>query len=68
MLNVVEVRIDGSLEGLKGDVTRANTVLIAYLLSLLITFIGDALLLRLLQDVWPDVPGTASSSPREETK
>ena len=66
MLNVVQVNMDGSLEGLEGDITKANTVIIAYLLNLLTTFIGDALLMRLLHDVWPDVPGHEFSS--EETK
>jgi hypothetical protein len=59
-LSAVQVRADGSLQGLDepqieqhqdGD---AGTILVAQLLGLLFTFIGAALTLRLVQDAWPD--------------
>jgi hypothetical protein len=34
---------------------RGGTEVVTQLLNLLITFIGEALTLRLVQDVWPDV-------------
>ncbi len=50
----VQTRPDGSLEGLKGEAAKAGPVLIAHLINLLITFIGEALTMRILQNVWPD--------------
>ena len=60
-LDGVHVRLDGSLEGLEGDAAKAHPVLVAYLLGLLNIFIGEALTLRLLKDVWPDLSGTEQS-------
>lgn len=61
MLDRVLVREDGSLEGMNelpnGKAAESGAVLIAALLSLLVTFIGEALTVQLLQDVWPDLPG-----------
>jgi hypothetical protein len=67
-LGAVEIAADGSLQGLDElgqqinkdkdrDQANANdggAILIAQLLGLLLTFIGEALTLRMLQDVWPD--------------
>jgi hypothetical protein len=55
-LNAVQVAADGSLQGelepqLDND---QGVILVAQLLGLLLTFIGEALTLRLVQDVWPD--------------
>ncbi len=54
---------DGSIGGLTGSsaTTKAvsaedMTALIAHLLNLLITFIGEPLTLRLIQEAWPEVP------------
>ena len=48
-----------SLEAAAGlpedEIARGETVLIAQLVALLITFIGEALTLRLLQEAWPEV-------------
>ncbi len=40
-LSEVQVKQDGSLEGLEGDAAQAHPILVGYLLSLLITFIGE---------------------------
>ena len=60
-LSVVQVAADGSLEGLdelasqtdKEQARDEGAILIAQLLGLLLTFIGDDLTLRLVQDEWP---------------
>jgi hypothetical protein len=67
-LSVVQVKPDGSMEGLEGAAGAATPVLVTYLLSLLITFIGDTLTMRLLYDIWPDLPGAASTALVKETK
>ncbi len=62
-MKTVQVKADGSLEGLnevestsgKGKIAREESVLVAHLLGLLLTFIGEALMLRLVQDAWPKV-------------
>jgi hypothetical protein len=59
-LNAVQVKPDGSLEGLNGlrneEAAEAGVTLIAQLLGLLGTFIGENLMLRLVRDLWPDLP------------
>ena len=63
-LNAVQVRADGSLEGLDGHGHGPGTgvgedggaVVVAHLLGLLATFIGEPLVLRLVRDAWPDAP------------
>jgi hypothetical protein len=63
-LDSVQVRADGSLEGLdaaerqQGVVPggEAGVVVVAQLLGLLVTFIGEPLTLRLVHDAWPDAP------------
>jgi hypothetical protein len=59
-LDVVVVQSDGSLAGLSPDDGRSKTelaesevVLVAHLLGLLVTFVGEALMLRLVNDAWP---------------
>lgn len=62
-LRAAHVNAEGVLAG-SGAVTqlgqkqmaKAEAVLIAHLLAMLFAFIGEALTLRLLQDVWPDAP------------
>ena len=62
-LSVVQVAADGSLKGLDGLEPQIDNkpagdegaILIAQLLGLLLTFIGEGLTLRLVQDVWPEV-------------
>ena len=61
-LSAVQVAADGSLKGLdelasQGDKEEAidgGAILIAQLIGLLLTFIGNDLTLRLVQDVWPE--------------
>jgi len=55
-LGAWEVKPDGSLQGLNGEAARSGAVLIAHLIGLMITFIGEYLTLRLLHDVWLDLP------------
>jgi hypothetical protein len=59
-LQAVNVKPDGSLEGLEAvavDPTHggpdAAAAIIAHLMGLLVTFIGAALTLRLVGEVWP---------------
>ncbi len=56
-LSAVQVKDDCSLGGLEGEAVQANVILISQLLGLLTAFIGETLTLRLVHDVWPDLPG-----------
>jgi hypothetical protein len=74
-LRAVHVNTEGSLEcpaGLaqldKKEIANAEVVVIAHLLGLLLTFIGEALTLRLLQDVWPGAPVNDFNSSRKDSK
>lgn len=60
-LSAVQITADGTLQGLSerqppidNDEGGSGAILIAQLLGLLCIFIGEALTLRLVQDVWPD--------------
>jgi hypothetical protein len=59
-LHMVEVGADGSVEGFDGIEQREGaagqieTILVAHLLQLLVTFIGAPLTLSLVRDTWPD--------------
>ena len=63
-LEGVKVRADGSLEGFDpvgrqrgaDQCGEAGVVLVAQLLGLLETFIGEPLTLGLVRDAWPDAP------------
>ncbi len=68
-LKSITVEPDGSLTGLeitaglpKDEIARGEATLIAQLISLLITFIGETLTLRFLQDAWPEVTRSDMSS------
>jgi len=63
-----EVKSDGSLQGLNGEPVESGAVLIAHLIGLMITFIGESLTLRLLHDVWPDLPDSEAQFEKEESK
>ena len=58
-LSAVQVKPDGSLEGStdlgsQDQDAEAGVILIAQLLGLLVTFIGEGLMLSLVLDAWPD--------------
>ena len=61
-LSAVQIAADGSLKDLdalepqtdKEQARDAGAILIAQLIGLLLTFIGEGLTLRLVQDVWPE--------------
>jgi hypothetical protein len=62
-LRAVHVKADGALECPpeiarldKEEMANGEVALVAQLLGLLVTFIGEALTARLLEDVWPGVP------------
>lgn len=63
-LRAVQVKSDGSWEGLDDLETRVDpdeilegcVVLLAQLLGLLVTFIGELLTLRLVREAWPKLP------------
>jgi hypothetical protein len=53
----LQVQPDGSLQGFDGIEQKdaeAGVVVVACLLSLLVTFIGMPLTIRLVRDAWPD--------------
>ncbi len=63
-LCAIEINADGSLENFaqlndkheSAEVTHGSEVLLAHLISLLVAFIGEVLTLRLLCELWPDLP------------
>ncbi len=57
-LTDVKVNNDGSIEGLTGKATEANAVLIAHFVEIMKTFIGETVTVWLLNDIWPDLPGS----------
>jgi hypothetical protein len=67
-LGAWEVKADGSLEGLDDEGAQSGSVLIAQLIGLMITFIGESLTLRLLHDVWLDLPDAEVGFERNESK
>jgi hypothetical protein len=74
-LSAVEVARDGSLKGLDElasqtdkELARDGGILIAQLIGLLLTFIGEGLTLRLVQDVWPEAAFDGRVSDKEREK
>ena len=63
-LRMVRVAEDGTLEGLDEpappagpeEILEGRVVLVAQLLGLLIAFIGESLMLRLVREIWPRLP------------
>lgn len=63
-LRVVQVNLDGSLEGLEElhahltskNVFDCSVALLAQLLGMLVAFIGETVTLQLVREVWPKVP------------
>jgi hypothetical protein len=72
-LNTLQVNADGSLNPLtelgpqkdNGLSDEGGAILIAQLLGLLLTFIGEGLTLRLVQDVWPEAAFEGRVSEKE---
>jgi hypothetical protein len=72
-LSAVQVATDGSLKGLdelasridKEQAMDGGAILIAQLIGLLVTFIGEGLTLRLVQDVWPEAAFDGRISEKE---
>jgi hypothetical protein len=70
-LGAWEVKSDGSLgglDGLNGEAAPSGAVLIAHLIGLMMTFIGESLTLRLLHDVWIDLPDSEVKSEKDQSK
>jgi hypothetical protein len=58
-LRSVNIKSDGTIQGLEDLAADAGNddpgvAIIAHLLGLLVTFIGESLTLRLIRDAWPD--------------
>ena len=77
-LSAVEIAADGSLQGLdqlrqtdkdndenKAKADEGGPIIVAYLVGLLLTFIGEGLTLRLVQDVWPEAAFNGRVSEKE---
>ena len=54
-LESVRVKEDGSLDKNDPTFAVAGAVLTEHLIGLLLSFVGEAVTLRLLHDVWPDL-------------
>jgi hypothetical protein len=75
-LLVVRVAEDGSLQGLDAlpmqedkdhdQASEVEAVLLAHLFGLLVTFIGEGVTSRLVQDVWPEVDLDEPDSEKEK--
>lgn len=69
-LDAVQVRADGSLEGFDAaggqlgavQCDAAGAVVVAQLLGLLVTFIGEPVTLRLVRNAWPDASVTGMNA------
>ena len=68
VLDAWAVEPDGSLRGLDDETAQWGAVLIAQLIGLMITFIGESLTLHLLQNAWPNLPCSEVSHERCESK
>ena len=74
-LGAAQFKLDGSLDGLSAVDSQerldaamlGGEILVAHLLGLLATFIGQRLTLSLLRDVWPDAP-FGDTDPKPETR
>jgi hypothetical protein len=74
-LSVMQVKADGSLAGLvevgqnqdRAAAGKVGIVLVAQLLGLLATFIGEPLMLRLVFDIWPEASISKIDQKNEET-
>ena len=75
-LSAVQIAADGSLKGLdelasqtdKEQASDGGAILIAQLIGLLLTFIGEGLTLRMVQDMWPEAAFDGRVSDKEREK
>ena len=75
-LSAVQVAADGSIKGLeelasqpdKEQARDGGAILIAQLIGLLLTFIGEGITLRLVQDVWPEATFDGRFSEKEKER
>jgi len=73
-LRAVQIKADGSLEGLGELETKVEmkkiagggVILIAHLLGLLVAFIGENLTLQMVREVWPKLSIDGSNSDKGE--
>jgi hypothetical protein len=73
-LRAVHVKSDGSLTGLQDlqaqlageEFYEGAVALLAQLLALLVSFIGEELMLQVVREVWPDLPFDESSAGRRK--
>jgi hypothetical protein len=73
-LTAVQVKRDGSLECLEDiraklsprEVAEGEAVLIGQLVGLLVTFIGETLTIRLIQEAWPEISARDLNSETEK--
>lgn len=73
-LDAVRIREDGTLdwpgadESLRdtGETAKGEVALVAQLLGLLVSFIGEALTLLLVREVWPEAPFGGTDERTEE--
>ncbi len=60
-LYALDLKADGLLDGLETELTASEVAageaaLIAQMTGLLVTFIGPALTMQLLREIWPEIP------------
>ncbi|MBW4025923.1 MAG: hypothetical protein HIU93_00830 [Acidobacteria bacterium] len=61
LLTSVRVKEDGALECLNSEAFPAAALLAKQLIALLLSFVGEAVTLRLLDDVWPTLRGSETT-------
>jgi len=69
-LRTLRVAADGTLEPMDdpappvkpAEILEGRVMLLAHLLGLLVAFIGESLTLRLLHEIWPQLPLKSSNS------
>lgn len=64
-LREVRVKEDCTLEGLPEDASAAVGKVIAHLIGLMTTLMGETLTLRLVRNAWPELPAFKQSSVEE---
>lgn len=63
-----DVRVEGdcTLQGFSAEAAEGDEFLIAKIIELLATFVGETLTIRLLRNVWPELPELKTSSGEQE--